>query len=141
METMIIEFFEAYGWKLTLIALSGIIILGILKMLHVFDKIPKNYRKYIYAGISSALSIVAAAIYLRLTNGFLWGTFGVCAAAIYALNQVAYALYENTGLRAAFRKIGNMVIALFKRDKTKKNNNGNITVDNQEQDPNHVPLD
>lgn len=146
MEEMIIEFFETYGWKLTLIALSGIVLLGVLKQFHIFDKVPKDYRKYIYAGISSALSILAAGLYLHFTSGFVWSTFGVTAVAIYGLNQFAYSLYENTGLRAGLQKIGCAVISLFKRVKTKdgsknSNSNGNTQTDSKEQDPNHVPLD
>ena len=147
MEEMIIEFFETYGWKLTIIALSGILILGILKQFRLFDKVPKTYRKYIYASISSALSILAAGIYLHFTSGFVWSAFCVCAFAIYALNQFAYALYENTGLRAGMQKIVYALIGFIKRAKTQKSEgvsnelDGNYMVDSQEQDPNHVPLD
>lgn len=147
MDEMIIEFFEKYGWKLTLIALSGIVLLGILKLFHIFDKVPKSCQKYIYAGISSALSILAAGLYLHFTSGFDWSSFGLTALAIYALNQFSYALYENTGLRAGARKIVNAILSLFAKIKSKKDEHKsnelveNTEMDSQEQDPNNVPLD
>ena len=110
MEEMILQFVQTYGWQLALIACSGIFVLGILKFFNVFDKIEKSKRKYLYAGISASISIIASGIYLAVVGGFAWSGFGVIAGAIYTINQAIYALYETTGFRSALRKLGNIFI-------------------------------
>lgn len=110
MEEMILQFITTYGWQLALIACSGILVLGILKFFNVFKKVNKDKRKYLYAGISSALSILASGIYLWITGLFTWSGFGIISGAIYTLNQAIYAVYENYGIRALLRKMGNSFI-------------------------------
>lgn len=110
MEEMILQFISTYGWKLALIACSGIFVLGILKFFKVFDKIEKSKRKYLYAGISAGISIIASGIYLAVIGSFNWAGFGVIAGAIYSINQAIYALYENLGIRKVLRKLGNLFI-------------------------------
>lgn len=110
MEEMIIQFVLVYGWKLALIACSGIFVLGILKFFKLFEKIEKSKRKYLYAGISASISIIASAIYLVVIGSFNLAGFGVIAGAIYGINQALYALYENIGFRALLRKLGNLFI-------------------------------
>ena len=110
MKEMIINFITMYGWQLALIACGGIFVLGVLKFFDVFKKISKDKRKYLYAGISSLLSIIGSAIYLIATGGFEWASFGVISGAIYGLNQTIYALYENTGVRAVLRELGTILI-------------------------------
>lgn len=112
MEEMVFEFFKQYGWQLTLIACSGILVLGILKFFNVFKKIDESKQKYVYAGISSGFSIAAAAIYLVATHAFTWAGFGVAAIAVYTLNQTLYSMYENYGLRNLLQKLGNFFISL-----------------------------
>lgn len=113
MEEMIIKFFSEYGLVLTLIACSGILLLGILKFFKVFDKIEKEKRKYIYAAVSSGFSILASAIYLACTSGFEAKSFGVIAAAIYMLNQAVYSVYETFGLREGVKKFGDIIINII----------------------------
>lgn len=110
MEEMILQFITTYGWKLALIACSGIFVLGILKFFKVFEKINKEKRKYLYAGVSAGISIIASAIYLVIIGSFNWAGFGVIAGAIYGINQAIYALYENLGVRAVLRKLGKLFI-------------------------------
>lgn len=80
--------------------------MGILKKFKAFDKINKDYRKYIYAAISSLFSIGASAVYLVVTKAFQWSSFGIAAVAIFALNQAIYSVYETYGIRALLRKVG-----------------------------------
>lgn len=110
MEEMILQFVATYGWQLGLIACSGIIVVGVLKFFKVFNKIDKNKRKYVFAGISAGISIIASAIYLVIISAFNWAGFGVIAGAIYTVNQALYTVYENTGLRALVRKLGDLFI-------------------------------
>lgn len=109
---MVYEFFMQYGWQLTLIAFSGIIILGILKFFNVFKKVEESKRKYVYAGVASGFSIVAAAIYLAAIQQFTAPAFLVAAVGIYALNQTLYSMYETYGLRVLLQKFGNFFIQL-----------------------------
>lgn len=120
MEEMIYSFFLSHGWKLTLIALSGIALLGVLKACNVFRKVEKEKRKYIYAAVSTSISILASAVYLVATGTFAWSTFGLLSLGIFGVNQAAYAVYETYGVRALFRKIASLVIQLFTKTNTKK---------------------
>lgn len=116
MKEMILQFISDYGWKLALIACSGIFVLGILKFFNVFNKVDKAKRKYLYAGISSVLSIAASGIYLVCVGQFDIAGFGVIALAIYALNQSIYAVYETCGFRALLRQFGNIVISIVAKN-------------------------
>lgn len=110
MEEMILQFIFTYGWKLALIACSGIFVLGVLKFFNIFEKIEKSKRKYLYASVSAGISIIASGIYLALVGSFVWSSFGVIAGAIYGINQAIYALYENLGFRSALRTLGTLFI-------------------------------
>lgn len=110
MEQMILQFIVTYGWQLALIACSGIFVLGVLKFFNVFEKIEKPKRKYLYAGVSAGISILASGIYLAIVGEFAWSGFGVIAVAIYGINQAIYSSYENIGLRSALRKLGKLFI-------------------------------
>lgn len=117
MEQQFTTFIAVYGWQLALIALAGIIILGILKYANVFSKIDKENRQPIYLAISVGFSVVASAIYLAVIKQFEITYFCAVAAAILALNQTMYSIYENTKLRDLLHKI---FVAINTKIKTKK---------------------
>ncbi len=117
MDKMLFEFMKLYGITLTLIALSGILFLGILKFFKVFDKVPKAKRKYIYGGISAGFSIIASVCYLAY-NGSLTATMVLALCpVIYMLNQSAYAVYENFGIRKGLAKVGVMILTIVAQGK------------------------
>jgi hypothetical protein len=120
MEQMILQFIATYGWKLALIACSGILVLGVLKFFKIFDKIEKEKRKYLYGGISAGISIIASAIYLVAVGLFSWTGFGVISGAIYGINQSIYAMYENLGVRAVLRKLGDLFIHFIAKTELEK---------------------
>ena len=64
----LIIFFQNYGLPITLIALLGVMVLGILKYCNVFSKIAEKYRHWIYIGISVAISVVGTVIYLAIAG-------------------------------------------------------------------------
>ena len=72
---MVVRFFTTYGWQLGLIALSGILLLGVLKSLGLFNKIASTKRKYVYVAVSVGLSITGCAIYLVIIGSFNWKAF------------------------------------------------------------------
>lgn len=95
----LLTFCATYGWQLALIALAGVIILGILKYADAFKKIDKDKRKPIYLAISVGLSLIGTAVYLICLKQFNFTYFLAIAAAVYALNQTIYAVYETTTLK------------------------------------------
>lgn len=105
MEQQFTTFVANYGWQLALIALAGIVILGVLKYANIFSKIEKENRKPVYLAISVGLSIIGSAIYLAVIKKFEFGYFAAIAFAILALNQTMYSIYENTNLRDLLHKI------------------------------------
>lgn len=117
MEELMI-FLGTYGWQLALIAILGIIILGILKYANVFSKIEKVKRKPIYLGISVGFSILATIIYLAILGRFEIGYIAAVSTAIYGLNQTFYGIYENTSLRDLLIKLLDLIKAKLKQ-KTK----------------------
>ena len=66
----IIAFFAKYGLILTLIAVVGVIILGIMKYCNLFKKLPEKSRHYVYLIISIGLSVIATIIYLLIVGQF-----------------------------------------------------------------------
>ena len=104
MEEFII-FVNTFGWQLALIALVGIILLGVLKYANVFSKIEKENRKPIYLVISVSFSLIASAVYLLIVKSFEINYFITISVAVYALNQTMYAVYETTKLKDLIAKI------------------------------------
>lgn len=101
----LINFFTAYGLTITLIALAGIVILGILKYCNLFKKLEEKKRHYIYLTISVGLSLIGTAIYLLVVGQFEFNYFLLIASAIYALNQTFYNIFKITPINTLFRKI------------------------------------
>ena len=61
---LLVEFFKTNGLALTIIAIVGIVVLGVLKYCNLFKKIDESKRHYIYLGISVGFSVIATIIYL-----------------------------------------------------------------------------
>ena len=104
MEQMV-NFYSQYGWQLALIALLGIIILGVLKYANAFTNVDKEKRKPIYFAISLGFSVVASAAYLLAIDQFTVAYMIAVVTATYALNQAMYAVYETTKLRDLVVKV------------------------------------
>lgn len=117
---MVVKFFTTYGWQLGVVALSGIALLGILKAFGVFSTIATSKRKYVYTAVSVALSLAGCAAYLGIVGNFDWKAFLVMVPLVYSVNQVAYNVYENTGVRAAFRALFGKIVDRLKSSKDKR---------------------
>lgn len=100
---MIGDFFKNYGWQLTLLALSGIVVLGFLKWVGVFNKLKDTSKKYVYYALSCVLSIIACTIYILATKSFAWASYGILCGAVVGLTGAVYTIYENTGLRKLWK--------------------------------------
>lgn len=104
-----VEFFKTYGLWLTLIAVAGVIILGILKYCKVFDKFSEKIRHLLYLVISVGISIVGSIIYLACVHQLDVVYVLTLAGAILAVNQLAYTIYDSTPLRELLKKLWELI--------------------------------
>ena len=101
----LVVFLTNYGWQLALIALAGIIILGVLKYCNVFSKFDEKIRHVFYLLISVGISVIGAIIYLACMKSLTVEYAFAVAAAILALNQTFYAIYDTTTLKDLVTKL------------------------------------
>lgn len=115
----LMSFALTYGWQIALIALVGIIGLGVMKYANAFKKIDKKYRPPIYLAISVGFSIISTIIYLLIIEQFSFAYVVTISAAIYGLNQTMYAIYETTKLKDLIAKILNFITEKIKQKQIK----------------------
>ena len=133
MEELVV-FLTNYGWQLALIALAGIIILGVLKYCNVFSKFDEKIRHVFYLLISVGISVIGAIIYLACMKSLTVEYAFAVATAILALNQTFYAIYDTTTLKDLIAKLldwikglitggkGQEIVEEITEDKTKEDN-------------------
>lgn len=112
MEELVV-FLQSYGWQLALIALAGIVILGVLKYCNVFSKFDEKIRHVFYLLISVGISIIGSIIYLACVGSLTVEFAFAVAAAILALNQTFYAIYSTTTLKDLVAKLIDWVKGLI----------------------------
>lgn len=113
----LIVFLQSYGWQLALIALAGIIILGVLKYCNVFSKFDEKIRHVFYLLISVGISIIGSIIYLACVGSLTVEFVFAVSAAILALNQTFYTIYSNLGLKELFLKLIDWIKSLISGNK------------------------
>lgn len=116
----ILVFFQAHGLWLTLIAVVGIIVLGVLKYCGAFKKLEEPYRHACYLAISIGLSVIGSVIYLVCVHQLNWEYVLTLTGTIFALNQSAYAIYSTTSLKELFNKLIDWIKGYFANRKSKK---------------------
>ena len=105
----LIDFFAAYGWQTGLIALAGVIVLGILRYCKAFEKLgDDSTRHLIYCASSVGLTLIGIAIYLLCTQ-WNWAAFLALAPVVWALNQTMYNLFKVTKLNDLVKKIVDLI--------------------------------
>lgn len=109
----LLQFFQQHGLWLTVIALVGVIVLGILKYCNVFKKLDEKVRHVLYLVISVGISLIGSAIYLACVGGFDITYFITLAGAIFALDQTFYAIYANLGIKELLGKVWEYVKLLI----------------------------
>ena len=109
----LLQFFQQHGLWLTVIALAGVIVLGILKYCNVFKKLDEKVRHVLYLVISVGISLIGSAIYLACVGGFDITYFITLAGAIFALDQTFYAIYANLGIKELLGKVWEYVKLLI----------------------------
>ena len=112
----IITFFGKYGLVLTLIALAGIIILGLMKYFKLFSNLDENQRHYLYIFISVGLSVIGTVIYLLAIGKFEWQYILSVAAAMWALNQTFYNIFKVTSINDIATKALDWIVTKFKKE-------------------------
>lgn len=117
----ILVFFQQHGLWLTLIAIAGIVLLGVLKYCNVFKKFEEKIRHLLYLVISVGISIIGSIIYLACVHQFDIVYIATLTGAIFALNQAFYTLYDTSTLRALLSKL----VGWIKEKINKKKDSGN----------------
>lgn len=117
---MITDFIKTYGWQLALVALSGILFIGILKHFNAFEKIKKEYRKFIFYPVSSVIAVLSCVAYMFLVryeqaiSMSVLGWVYLCLATM-GYSVAIYAFYENTGLRNLLQSFYSVIKKNFKK--------------------------
>lgn len=130
MEELVV-FFANYGLWITLIAIVGIVLLGVLKYCNLFTKIDEKKRHYIYLGISVGFSILATAIYLLVVGAFDLGYLAAVSAAMYALNQTFYAIFKVTPINELATKLLEWIVNFVKAKLAEKKSKEENTEENK----------
>ena len=113
----ILVFFQQHGLWLTIIAIIGIVLLGVLKYCNVFKKLDEKVRHVLYLVISVGISIVGSVIYLACVHQLDIAYIATLATAIFALNQAFYTIYDTTTLKELFNKLLEWVKGLINKKK------------------------
>lgn len=117
----LIIFFQNYGLPITLIALLGVMVLGILKYCNVFSKIDEKYRHWIYIGISVAISVIGTVIYLAIAGQLDINYILTISAALFTLNQAFYSIFKATSINDLGTKVLDIIVQVWNKIKEKKN--------------------
>ncbi len=113
----LLVFFQQHGLWLTIIAVVGIVLLGVLKYCNVFKKFDEKVRHALYLVISVGISIVGSIIYLACVRQLDIAYISTLATAIFALNQAFYTIYDTTTLKELFNKLLEWVEGLINKKK------------------------
>ena len=113
----LLVFFQQHGLWLTIIAVVGIALLGVLKYCNVFKKFDEKVRHALYLVISVGISIVGSIIYLNCVRQLDIAYIATLATAIFALNQAFYTIYDTTTLKELFNKLLEWVEGLINKKK------------------------
>lgn len=112
------QIISTYGFKAVIFASVIILIVGVLKYFKLFDKIPKDWRKFVFYVIDMALSFGIVAVYFAITKTpfteYVYMSLGVDAAVI-----ILYTIYENCGGRKLIQVLGNFIVSKVANEQIK----------------------
>ena len=90
---LLAQFFSNYGLVIGLIALAGVILLGVLKYCKVFEKVKNDtVRHLLYCVCSVGFTLIGVIIYLLCSHGWNWTFFITLIPVVWGLNQAMYNL-------------------------------------------------
>lgn len=100
----ILEFYSTNGLMLTLFAVVGVILLGIMKYTNMFIKLEEEARHAIYVCIAVLISVIIAGVYLYIKDEFAFEALLLFASNVFALNQTFYNIFKATTLQELLKK-------------------------------------
>lgn len=101
----ILEFYAHNGLMLTIFAIVGIVILGIMKYTNMFVKLEEEIRHALYVLITVAISVIIAGIYLYCKDEFAFDTLMLFATNVFTLNQTFYNIFKASTLQELLKKV------------------------------------
>lgn len=101
----LLNYLATYGWILTLIAIGGVVILGILKYFNAFSKLEEQARHVIYIVITTGFSLIGSTIYLVCMHAFNLQAFLTIASALFVLDQAFYNIFAVTKVKDVFKML------------------------------------
>lgn len=112
----LLSYIETYGLSILVVAISIIVVIGLLKVCKVFDKIQsKNVKKFIYYALDIVLSFGGSAIYFACFHKDFAGYAVYCVSELTVVTTL-YAVYENCGLRAFVKFLLSLTINALKKN-------------------------
>lgn len=111
----ILTYIQTYGLSVAVIAFAIINIIGLLKLLKIYDKITNvNVRKLVFLITDLALAFGGSAIYFAIFGVPFTQYFAVYSGVVFNCVLAIYAVYEQVGLRALWRKVIAAIINCIK---------------------------
>ena len=102
----LVAFYASHGLGLTLAAIAGIILLGVMKYANVFAKLEEEIRHILYVCISVIFSILLAMLYMTMSDAeFEFTTITLFASNVFVLNQTFYNIFKVTTLQELLKKL------------------------------------
>jgi hypothetical protein len=92
-------FFEQFGLASTIIAIIGIMLLGVMKYCNLFRSLEESTRHRLYVLISVLLTLLGCTVYTIIIGQFNLQLIIAMSPIIYALNQAFYSIFSVTPLK------------------------------------------
>lgn len=118
-------FVQAYGLEIALLAFATIFIVGIFKLVFKkgFEKMNSNGKKAIYETLSLVFAYALTTLWMYARTAwfnisadpFDWMTALKTASVTVIAVKAMYPVYENYGIRALLRLVGNFILSWFKK--------------------------
>lgn len=113
-------FFTQYGLSQTVIAIAGLLLLGILKYRGAFARLEEKKRHICYLCFSVGFSVLLSALVLFIRHEWQMSLFLSLATATLTLNQSFYSLYKATSLEKLTPKILSFLMKKAKENSHEK---------------------
>jgi len=90
----LLAFYTMYGLIPFLIAVGGVVLLGVMKKIGLFKKIENESTRHIcYVAISVLLSFLGIIIFMACNNSLDVSALFAIGSSVFAINQAAYAIF------------------------------------------------
>lgn len=101
----LVAFYGSHGLPLTLSALAGIILLGVMKYCNLFRKIQgEDVRHIVYISVAAIFSVILAGVYMYMADTFDLENLTLFSTNVFVLNQTFYNIFKATTLQGLLKK-------------------------------------